>query len=119
MYYQLLDAGEVITYVSWLTGSIFAALAILTLFLAYQFQINTSALIKIISDLIDSSQNNDIKRFKSSIIAFDHHSKSPKVVKMAITTVRITILCFIPIWIISGIALAIQIEYKGSHGYPI
>lgn len=120
---QFQDASSVIEYISWLTASIFSVLAVFTIFLAHQFQIHTSELIKVLWKLKEVTKEFDKENSKGDFAQllndFKYFSKSPEVIEQSIITSRVVLNILIPIWILSGLSLSSKVGIESQTDYPV
>lgn len=116
---QLQNASSAVEYVSWLTASIFSVLAVFTIFLSHQFQSHTSEMIKVTWKLKEAVTKKNSADFNQLLNDFSYFSNSPEVIKKSINTSRVVLYTLIPIWIVSCLAISLDIgaKYKGS--FPI
>jgi hypothetical protein len=108
---QFQNASNVVEYVSWLTASIFAVLAVFTIFIAHQYQNNTSEMIKLTWNIRSAITKKKIGELNELISNYEFYSKSPKAAKDAVDLSSVVIKVLVPIW---GIAALSIISQEGS-----
>lgn len=110
-------ASEVVEYVSWVSASIFAVLAIFTIFLAYQFQTNVADSRKMIWNMREGLR----KKNKEDLIAareeFTFLQTKLDYITNSIQVVKDIIGYLIYIWVICGIAMMAEHSYSNEHGF--
>lgn len=102
---QFQNASTVVEYVSWITASIFAVLAVFTIFLAHQYETNTSQLFKISWEFKNAIKVEDKEKFKDLVQQFLYFSKNPTIVIETINSIKKVIYFLVCIWLLSCLSM--------------
>ncbi|AIY78384.1 TPA: hypothetical protein ACLQU7_001505 [Bacillus tropicus] len=109
---QFNGGSEAVEYISWLTAAIFSVLAVFTIFLAHQYQSNTSELFKIIWKIKEAAKKKEKNNFGQLLEDFNYLSGIPNVVVKSIQTCQIVIYSLVAIWIFSGISILVNKSFN-------
>lgn len=101
---QLQEASDAVEYVSWITAGIFAVLAVFSIFLAHQFQTNTTESIKIIWKIRQSIKDKQTDGLKELFQDFRYFSNIPEVITASLGISKFIIYCLAVIWGVSGLS---------------
>ncbi|KZR56929.1 hypothetical protein [Pseudobacillus badius] len=102
---QFQHASQSVEYVSWITASVFAVLAVFTIFLAHQYETNTTQMVRILWELKETLKKEEKNEFKNLMQQFSYFSKSPALIEKTIKATKRVITFLIFIWSISGLAM--------------
>jgi hypothetical protein len=116
---QLHEAASAVEYVSWITAGIFAVLAVFTIFLAHQFQTNTSESVKIAWKIRQSIKEKQSDGLKELFQDFRYFSNIPKVITSSLGISKFIIYFLAYVWGFSGLAKIVEeIKEKENSTFP-
>lgn len=101
---QLQDASDAVEYVSWITAGIFAVLAVFTIFLAHQFQTNTTESVKIAWKIRQSIKDKQTEGLSELFQDFRYFSNIPEVITSSLKVSKFIIYFLAAIWGVSGLS---------------
>ncbi|MDZ4567231.1 hypothetical protein [Bacillus cereus] len=109
---QFNGASDAVEYISWLTAAIFSVLAVFTIFLAHQYQSNTSELFKIIWRIREAAKKEDQHSFKQLFEDYSYLSNIPNVVTKSIKICQTVIYSLVAIWSLSGLSILVDKSFN-------
>ncbi|EEK57830.1 TPA: hypothetical protein ACOQ31_004547 [Bacillus cereus] len=112
LYVQFDGGSDAVEYISWLTAAIFSVLAVFTIFLAHQYQSNTSESFKIIWKIKEAARKKRKNDFAQLLEDFTYLSSIPNIVVKSIQTCQIVIYSLVSIWILSGISILVNKSFN-------
>ncbi|WHY93137.1 hypothetical protein QNK12_06520 [Neobacillus cucumis] len=116
---QLEESSDAVEYVSWITAGIFAVLAVFTIFLAHQFQTNTTESVKItwkIRQCIKDKQSDGLKELFQD---FRYFSNIPEVISSSLGISKFIIYFLAAIWGVSGLSKIVgEIKDTNNSTFP-
>lgn len=116
---QLDLASDVVEYVSWITAGIFAVLAIFTIFLAHQFQTNTTESVKVTEKIREAVKEKQTDGLKALFQDFQYFSRIPGIIKSSLE-ISVFIIYFLSgIWAVCGLAMIVHEIQKDTKSFPI
>ncbi|MBM6385238.1 MAG: hypothetical protein JSY10_14820 [Paenibacillus sp.] len=115
----LKDASEVVEYVSWVTASIFAIVAVLSIFLAFQFQMNITESGKLIWKLKETIRNKKVENFEIIKEEFLYVHSKVNIVSNIINITRRVIWGIIIVWSISCLSMLARYSVSENYGFNI
>lgn len=116
---QLDEAASAVEYVSWITAGIFAVLAVFTIFLAHQFQTNTSESVKIAWKIRQSIKEKQPDGLKELFQDFRYFSNIPKVITSSLDISKFIIYFLAYVWGFSSLAKIVEeIKDKENSTFP-
>lgn len=115
----LVDSSDVVEYVGWITASIFAIIAVFSIFLAFQFQVNVSDSGKLIGKMREVIKNRKIEDLTNVREEFINVNYKFVIVTNAVNITQRVIKFLIGIWIVSGVSVLAKESFSDDVGFNL
>ncbi|MGG3181754.1 hypothetical protein ABEQ41_26295 [Priestia megaterium] len=117
--HQLQWASNSVEYVSWITAGIFAVLAIFTIFLAHQYQTNTSESVKIVWKIRQGIKNKQKESLRELFQDFHYFSNIPEEIESSLNISIFIIRWLAGVWGVSGLAMIVNEIMEKHSSFPV
>ncbi|WP_426333199.1 hypothetical protein ACN9MH_21760 [Paenibacillus silvae] len=115
----LVDASDVVEYVGWITASIFAIIAVFSIFLAFQFQVNVSDSGKLIGKMREVIKNRKVEDLTNVREEFISVNSKFVIVTNAVDITQRVIKFLIGIWSVSGLSVLASDSFSNVVGFNL
>ncbi|WP_339305304.1 hypothetical protein NST33_23555 [Paenibacillus sp. FSL L8-0435] len=115
----LVDSSDVVEYVGWITASIFAIIAVFSIFLAFQFQVNVSDSGKLIGKMREVFKNRKIEDLINVREEFISVNSKFVIVTNAVDITQRVIKFLIGIWSVSGLSVLARESFSDDMGFNL
>lgn len=115
----LVDSSDVVEYVGWITASIFAIIAVFSIFLAFQFQVNVSDSGKLIGKMREVFKNRKIEDLINVREEFISVNSKFVIVTNAVDITQRVIKFLIGIWSVSGLSVLARESFSDDMRFNL